>query len=282
MRPELLSAKLVNTIGRIPAVGSALRWYADRFEDGSVVQIATGHAAGLKWKRYHNHVNGYWTGQYEFPIQQALSKHLRSGYTFYDVGANAGFFSLLAARLVGPAGRVYSFEPLPENVTTLREQISINSLANCQVIETAVSDRSGRALFLPAADNAMGHLLSSARKSPPETNASPATEVTTISIDDFVGDHRAPDMMKIDVEGAEASVLAGAGRLLTSTGAPVLLIELHGEQKAASVDSILRSHGYGFTDLSGNPLPSARGQHHVLSVPLDRLSVPLDRRPKYE
>ena len=92
----------------------------------------------------------------------------------------------------------------------------------------------------------------------------------TISTDDFLQDHRPPDMMKIDVEGAEASVLEGAARLLTSTGAPVLLIELHGEQKAASVDSILRSHNYGITDLSGNPLPSACGQHHVLCVPPDR------------
>ena len=101
-------------------MGSALRCYANRFEDGGVVRIATGYGAGMKWKRHHKHVNGYWTGQYEFAIQQALSRHLKDGHTFYDVGANAGFFSLVAARLVGPAGQVYSFEPLPENVQTCR------------------------------------------------------------------------------------------------------------------------------------------------------------------
>jgi len=267
MRSELLSARLVDTIGRLPAVGPALRWYARRFEEGSVVRIATGHAAGMQWKRHHRYVNGYWTGQYELRIQDALCRHLSKGDTFFDVGANAGFFSLVASRLVGSSGRVYSFEPLPENLNSLREQISINALANCQVIDKAVSDRSGQAMFVTAENNSMGHLDSSAESGVRQGGSTDDDEVETVSIDDFAASHRFPKMIKIDVEGAEDRVLIGAAGLLASADAPVLLIEIHGEAKALPVDSILRSNGYHFEDLNSNALAGAFGQRHVLCLP---------------
>src|SRR5688572_6197279 len=87
--------KLLQVAGRIPGVSSTLRWWAGRYADGSVVRIRSGLAAGYRWKRYHRYVNGYWIGHYELPIQETLRRELAPGDKFYDVGANAGFFTLV-------------------------------------------------------------------------------------------------------------------------------------------------------------------------------------------
>src|SRR5688572_25684309 len=107
------SARLIETLGKVPLLSQALRWYARRHPEGSVVTIKSGEAAGFKWKRHHRYVNGYWLGQYELPLQQALKRELKPGDTFFDVGANAGFFTLIAARLVGPTGKCVAFDPAP-------------------------------------------------------------------------------------------------------------------------------------------------------------------------
>ena len=107
-----LRAELNNRVGSMPIVGPLLREYARRFPEGSVIIIGSGFAAGLRWKRHHRYVNGYWIGNYEYPIQRAIARLLAPGDVLYDLGANAGFFSLLAGKLVGPTGQVYAFEPL--------------------------------------------------------------------------------------------------------------------------------------------------------------------------
>jgi hypothetical protein len=106
---SIKGTKLISTAGRIPVVGRALRWLARRYPEGSVVTIHTGRAAGFRWKRYHRYVNGYWPGIYELLIREALARELKPGQVFYDVGANAGFFSLVGACCVGPGGRVFAF-----------------------------------------------------------------------------------------------------------------------------------------------------------------------------
>src|SRR3954452_16330369 len=117
------SARVIEAIGRIPGVGRLLRWVARHYPEGSVVTIKHGEAAGLKWKRHHRYVNGYWIGQYELDIQAALKRELKPGQTFFDVGANAGFFTLVAAKIVGASGKCVAFDPLPMNQESIREQV---------------------------------------------------------------------------------------------------------------------------------------------------------------
>jgi FkbM family methyltransferase len=262
-----IPARFVHTLGTLPGVGTALRWYAKRFEDGSVVRIPRGRAAGLLWKRRHGYVNGYWTGIYELPIQEALFCGLSPGQVFYDIGANAGFFSLISAKLVGVSGEVYSFEPLPDNLRALRQQLSINSLAQCYVVPKAVAKTSGRCLLQLTDNHSTAHLAETGQR----LGLSGDIEVETVSIDDFAAHHRSPNLIKIDVEGAEDLVLEGATKLLSSSEAPRLLIELHGEDKARAVNSILQSHGYRFTDLKGAPLEhGVFNEPHVLAFPPTR------------
>ena len=264
------SASIISALGHIPVVAPILRWYARRYEEGSIVRIARGYASGMKWKRHHRYVNGYWTGVYEIGLQQALARELKKGDVFYDLGANAGFFSLLAAKLIGPQGRVFAFEPLPENIESIKEQIIINSLDFCELIPKAVSDRSGEIAFAAAHHASLGSINVQR-----ENDVKEVLTVETVSLDEFVLDHPRPDFIKIDVEGAEADVLTGAGTLLKSEDAPVLLIELHGRDKARKVEAILDSCGYQIADVSGNALTAgASGQDHIIAYPYRRRNGP--------
>jgi precorrin-6B methylase 2 len=110
------------------------------------------------------------------PMQKALVDDLRPGMTFYDLGANIGFFSLMAARLVGPQGRVVSFERVDPNTSP---------------------------------DRGLGHV-------PTNGSAPDTITVEAVSLDQYTASHPRPDFWKCDVEGAEGAVFQGAARLLAA------------------------------------------------------------------
>jgi FkbM family methyltransferase len=149
---------------------------------------------------------GFESGDYEVPVQKTVASLLREGGVFYDIGANVGFFSVLAGRIVGQAGAVYAFEPVPANASTVERNARLNRLGNIEVLRVAVSSHTGKSeLFL--AHYAGGAALKSAG-APPDLAGS--IVVDTSSIDDLVGLRiRPPDVVKIDVEGAEEDVLQG-------------------------------------------------------------------------
>ncbi len=100
------------------------------------MRILQGHLRGKKWiAGSGNH--GYWLGSYEYQKQKIFSEEIRPGDVVYDLGANVGFYSLLASFLVGPKGRVYSFEPLPSNLEFLRNHLALNKVSNCVVYGVA-------------------------------------------------------------------------------------------------------------------------------------------------
>ena len=257
-------AKVVDLIGRVPVLGTTLRKLARRYPEGSVVDVRTGVAAGLKWKRHHRYLNGYWIGHFELDIQNALKRELKAGDRVFDVGANAGFFTLIVARLVGPAGRVVAFDPAPENCESIREQVELNGYAPyCTAVQKAVGGRPGTATFSFAASGSpMGHLGGAAKG-----ERSVQVEVTTL--DDAVEAYGPPTFIKLDVEGAEGEVLAGAHKLLSSGAArPTWLIELHGPQCAADVKRQLAAAGYHFFDRDTRPIPAGADlPHYIIARP---------------
>ena len=102
--------------------------------------VETGVAAGLRLGFPQN--LDYILGSSELPVQTAIVQYLSLGGVFYDVGANVGFFSLLAARRVGPSGFAYSFEPLAENARAIRKNAALNAFANLSVFEVAAGEKS--------------------------------------------------------------------------------------------------------------------------------------------
>ncbi|MGH9821895.1 MAG: FkbM family methyltransferase [Blastocatellia bacterium] len=259
----MILPRLVHQAGSLPGIGALLRRTSYIYREGSVVTIPFGKGAGAKWRRHHRYVSGYWLGIYEPKMQTALSRLVCENDVVYDVGANAGFFTLLAARLAGNRGRVFAFEPLFENAESIREQVEVNNLGNCEVVRAAVSDVPGSAPFTITENNSMGRMAG--------TDEQGELTVETISIDSFAGANQRPNVIKIDVEGAEVKVLEGAALTLSSAPAPKLLIELHGHEVATQVASFLSGIGFSLFDLDFAPITSGVGQaHHVVALPPER------------
>ncbi len=207
---------------------------------------------------------GYLLGCADEDEQAALGRFLKPGQVFYDIGANVGFFSLLGARLVGPAGRVCAFEPYPAHARAIRHNAALNGFANVEVFEAAVSSAAGRAELLPG-DGPSTHRLAGAGAAPPGS-----LNVEQVSVDDLVaaGRLRGPDFIKIDVEGHEIEVLRGLART-AARFRPALLVEIHwliGEVHRA-YEEVFRPLGYRLATLDGSPLPERPVRYHVLLVP---------------
>ena len=99
-----------------------------------------------------------WLGFYEFEKQRLISSMVKTGTVFYDVGANVGFYCLLAAGLVGPQGQVFAFEPLPRNVAYLRRHLALYRASNVEILELALGEQTGTASFTPEPSGCMGRL----------------------------------------------------------------------------------------------------------------------------
>lgn len=198
--------------------------------------VLTGALRGGRWV-VGTGTNGCWVGTYERLTQEWVRRLLGRGMVAFDVGANVGFFTLLASRIVGASGSVVSFEPLSENLGALRRHIAINGVTNVKVVAAAVSDSCGHERFAVAPDPAMGSL----------SEDGPVV-VATVALDDLVhrGEIPAPGFLKIDVEGAELRVLEGAREVL-SAGHPPVVVSAHGWQLYEACSAFLRDVGYRVT-----------------------------------
>ena len=180
-------------------------------------------------------VSGYWLGTYELEHQKILSGLLREGDVFYDVGAHAGFFSLLASHLVGLSGAVYAFEPLPRNATFLKKHIELNRISNIKLIEAAIADYDGEALFEESESSSMG-----------KVSANGKSRVSVTSLDSLVagGAISPPSVMKIDVEGLQDIVLKGAKGILEKYHPSVLIEAVYEKDNKQNFYSVLTALGY--------------------------------------
>jgi FkbM family methyltransferase len=164
------------------------------------------------------------TGTYEPEVSATLREILREGATFVDIGANIGWFSLLAASLVGPEGRVIAIEPNPRNVALLRQSAKDNGFENVDVAAVALGDRPGAAAL--ETDGSNGRLI--LVDGPPTQAVEASFVVATYPLDTVlseVGTGRV-DAIKMDVEGAEPLVLRGATRTI-SESRPLLVSEFY-------------------------------------------------------
>jgi FkbM family methyltransferase len=212
-----------------------------------VLPILQGRLRGKKWIVGAGE-HGYWLGSYEMNKRLAFERLIPAGSVIYDIGANVGYFSLLAAVLAGDQGWVYAFEPLPRNVAFLRRHIELNRLNNISVIEAAVSEEQGEAYFDLGASSAMGHLAESGE-----------IRVEMVSLDQMMaeGTLLPPDYIKLDVEGAEYHALVGAENLL-KTYHPILFLDTHQREAHTPAIEFLTDLGYRFEILDGKQLAETR------------------------
>ena len=250
---------------RHPALQRAFRFCARRFQCQEGV-IAKGAGRGLRFNPGTANA-GYLLGTSEPAVQHLMQELLRPGFRVYDIGANVGFFTTLAARLVGPGGEVVAFDPLDANITLLRRNLALNAFTHVGIRQEAVGDRDGEMDFLVAAESTLGRLASVANEAPELVDR---RQVPVVRLDSLVsaGVLKPPDFVKVDVEGAEAAVLRGAETLLR-TARPLLLIELHGTN--AAMAEALAAQGYEGADCeSRQPIREAAWNAHILAIPTER------------
>jgi FkbM family methyltransferase len=236
---------LGSRLSRIPPtsfLGALLRFPLHAIPKSAVVRVRSGINEGMRWVVGAS-VHGCWLGHYEIEKQAAVRRLVKPGMKVFDVGANAGFYALAFARLVGESGHVWAFEPLAENVKNLRRHVELNGLTNVTVVQAAVSDRAGTAEFAAGKSNSMGRLAQGGSQL-----------VATVNLDEFCLQERidCPDFIKFDIEGGESLAFNGARRVIT-LGKATILLALHGREHEKHCVPLLRSARYVLQYLDGKP-----------------------------
>lgn len=188
---------------------------------------------------------GFLTGRREEEFQEALSRAIQPGMSYWDIGANVGFYTLLGSQLAGSRGQVIAIEPDPENVKRLRAAVAKNLLENVQVVETALSSCEGTMAL--ERSGPMSRLRMGREKLPGGETIMVAVSTMEALAERF----GAPDVVKMDVEGAEIEVLCGMGSLLRERK-PLFLVEFHSEELLAEARKLLPDYEFRPIDPGGH------------------------------
>jgi len=186
----------------------------------------------LKVRVYPHDVIGraiYLHGMFEIAECRFVMNFLKPGMVFFDVGANLGQYTLLAAQQVGPTGQVHSFEPSDRMFKELTFNVALNNFNDiCKLNNWAVSDSIGRARLScrQAGAEVFGSLGNQ-----DWVDGYPVTgykEVPTSTLDEYIRQQNIGhvDLIKMDIEGAELLALRGGRRLLAESYAPVIVLEM--------------------------------------------------------
>lgn len=196
-------------------------------------------------------------------MQRAINDALTLGGTFIDIGANVGFFTLIGARLVGPAGTVYAFEPVPRTAEALRSNVALNDLSQVTIYDCAVAEQTATMRVAVGDSDQVAHIV----EGPGEGDI----DVRGVALDDLnLEVHEKNCVVKIDAEGAEYRVLLGM-RNFVSRVRPTILCELHtmGRRAQHPVTDLLLDMGYVIDWLGG---PSSDGwAPHLAARPAERM-----------
>jgi FkbM family methyltransferase len=213
-----------------PFLRPGFDWFAIRMKNQDSV-IQRGAGKGLRFNPGGSNA-AYLLGTAEQEVQDVLKLWLRPGMNVYDVGANVGFITVIAALLVGDSGNVCGFEPVPLLADQVVHNAGLNRFRQVSVHRVALSDQDGEAVFQVSENLTMGKLVN---RESHEHEATDHLMVRKCKLDTLVamGGLPDPDVVKIDVEGAEANVLDGAVEVLRRAR-PALLIELHSTNQAVA------------------------------------------------
>lgn len=158
-------------------------------------------------------------GLYELRKTAEIRRRLAPGGVFVDIGSSEGDFALIAARIVGPTGRVHAFEPEPGNIATIKENVALNRFDNVTVHGVALSDQDGEAELHRSTVSGWHSLLPGLEHRERDVVRVPVARLDGLDLGRIA-------MMKIDVEGAEMAVLEGA-RETIARDRPVILLDTH-------------------------------------------------------
>jgi FkbM family methyltransferase len=206
-----------------------------------------------------------WLGQYESIAALELLCTAGSARIAYDVGAHVGYMTLVLAESVNDGGIVFAFEPVPINYALIEKLIFLNGLnGKVRLVPLALGDTIGQQRMVVWESSLMNQLEIAAIGKKIGGRATINTAISTL--DSFVLDQSnpPPDLIKIDVEGAEAMVIAGAMQTLQRFS-PKLLLEIHGPGNAGRTYDLLEGMNYDWWWLKRAGSEKILNKEHLLS-----------------
>jgi len=230
-------------LNNFPAFRKLAHWFFHMYyRDKGVYKILKGPLKDKKW--YFRRGTSLWIplGSYEDETAAWLQKKIQNNSIFLDVGANLGYFSLLASYHIS-LGKIIAFEPVDKNLEILNKNMKLNNVENVEVISKAVADSEGTGRFAVESNGANSHfediVLTHAQMKKEKT-----VEVEITTLDTFCTRNEImPDVIKIDVEGAEVKVLNGATKLLKAKKTN-WLVSIHSAKLQEDTLRIFEEFGY--------------------------------------
>jgi FkbM family methyltransferase len=230
---------------RLKALARSVAWQAYKHTVGRPLTIDA--FGDLKFRAYSDSTAPgrllYFGGLPDYDEMWFMRRYLRPGDSVIDGGANAGLYTLLAAKLVGKSGRVDAFEAAPATVQRLRENVTLNALSQVHVHHAALAEEAKTVSFtVDRAKDASNRIRTG------DDSANTTVEVEAVSLDEMLTGEYA--FGKLDIEGAEPLALSGASMMLAKHNPPVWQLELVDRfvqrfgWSALDVASLLRAHGY--------------------------------------
>ena len=162
-------------------------------------------------------------GVYEPETVQTLQTFLKEGGVFFDVGANEGYHTVIASRIVGPKGRVFAIEPQSRLQSALQKNLELNQCTNVTLIKSAISDKEGRAILflLPDTNSGASGLIRATKY------RVPTEQVNTVTLEKLFATYSVDicDLMKVDIEGFEPEAILGSASLFESRRIRAMALE---------------------------------------------------------
>ena len=157
-----------------------------------------------------------------------FEKYLKEGMTVLDLGANIGFYTMFARSRVGATGKVFAFEPFPNNANLIRASVKENSFTNVTIVEAAVSDRIGKTILHLSPDACSEHSLLDLNFQYGSDSSPSTIEVQVVTVDEYLKKNATNlkvDFIKMDIEGSESHAIKGMKNVLDENKHIVLITE---------------------------------------------------------
>jgi len=223
-----------------------------------------------------------WRGTFEEPERNFAAREIKPGMRVLNIGANAGLYTIIASKLVGPAGMVHAFEPSSQNFALLKKNIELNGCANVIANNLALSNLRGRLSLNcdPRHPGLDGHFHVRPLTEIPVDAVAPIEIVSCTTLDEYwrdaSGGEIGPiDFIIIDVEGAELSVFQGA--LQTIAASPNLAMIMECCSDDSQIAALLGGFDFNYFQLdldSSRLLPAEIGQGSLVALRVSRAANP--------
>lgn len=242
-----------------PAIAKCKRWIRHHLlpKGSTWVRVRSGLSSGMTMRLSFPEEAGVWRGEHEPDVQNAIATAVQPGWVVFDIGAAIGTFALGTARLVGDTGRVIAFDGDTVQADRLREHLAANTLEKIlHVVHAAVwSHTSSSSITFRCGTTRTQGGIEFGGVRPILANGE-LIEAPVTSLDAYIEATRlTPQLIKIDVEGAEIEVLRG-GKELFMTNRPLIIAEIHTENARDAAREWMRGHAYSFSEtILYDPVP---------------------------